>query len=107
VEGSRANVLAEERLAMVVSPYSSTERKLEESPRTWTRKAVVDVLQVEVELDGPAGAEPALLPGVDVGLDAAVEVAFENVGGEEDVGMTDDVGITDEDVKRIEVDEEG
>jgi len=26
VEGSRANVLAEERLAMVVSPYSSTER---------------------------------------------------------------------------------
>ena len=70
---------------------------------------MVDVLQVEVELelDGAACAEPALPPGVDVGLDPAVEVAFEKIGGEEDVGMTEDVGITDEDVKRTEVDEVG
>jgi len=73
---------------------------------------VVDVLQVEVELelDGAAGAEPALPPGVDVGLDTAVEVAFEDVGSDEEVGMTDEdvrSGITDEDVTRTEVDEDG
>ena len=72
---------------------------------------MVDVLQVEVELKlgelGELGAEPALPPGVDVGLDTAVDVAFENVGGEDDVGMTDDVGVTDGDVNRTEVDEDG
>jgi len=72
---------------------------------------VVDVLQeeVEFEFDGPMGAEPALPPGVDVGLDAAGEVAFEGVGSDEDVGIAEDVGsgITDEDVNRTEVDEDG
>jgi len=73
---------------------------------------VVDVLQVEVEFefDGPAGAEPALPPGVDVGLDAGGEVAFEGLGSDEDVVITDEdvtSGMTDEDVNRIEVDEDG
>jgi len=73
---------------------------------------VVDVLQeeVEFEFDGLVGAEPALPPGADVGLDAAGEVAFGGVGSDEDVGITDEdvtSGMTDEDVNRSEVDEAG
>ena len=73
----------------------------------------MEVLQVEVELepDGEVvGAAPALPVGVDVGLDTAVELASETIGGEEDVGITDEdvrSGITDEDVKRTEVEEDG